>query len=65
MRSDVLRPQRQLRRTRGVDEREVELPAALERGRDQVLALGDELAELVALPPRLQLADELQLRVVA
>ena len=55
----------QLRRARRVDERELELPAAFERGRDQVLALGHEQPELVALAPRLELADELQLRVVA
>ena len=55
----------QLRRASRVDERELELPAAFERARDQVLALGHEQPELVALAARLELADELQLRVVA
>ena len=39
------------------------LDARLEGGVDEVLALGDEQAELVALPRRGQLAHELQPRV--
>ena len=35
------------------------------RGRDEVLALADEQPELVAPPPLVQLADELELLVVA
>ena len=33
------------------------------RGGDEVLPLGDEQPELLPLPPRLELADELQPRV--
>src|SRR5215213_3590991 len=66
VRGDLFRArQPYLRRPRGVDEREVELPPARERTFDEVLALAGEQAELVALPPRLELAHELQPRVVA
>ena len=47
------------------DEQLVRLIAGRERGVDEILALGDEQPELVAPAALVQLADELELLVLA
>jgi len=47
------------------DEQLVRLVARRERGVDEVLPLGDEQSELVAPAPLAQLANELELLVLA
>jgi len=51
------------RRPLRIHEREFELPTTLQRGLDEVLALGGEQTELLALSPHAELAHELQTRV--
>ena len=60
-----LHPHLELRRPLGVRERELELPAVLEPSRNQILALRGEQAELLPLSARGELAQRLQLRIVA
>ena len=62
---DELRPGEALdqRRPLGVDQRLHGLEAGVETGLDEILALADEEAELLALPARLELPDELDPRV--